>query len=374
MALIEKRATRALIHYENLLYNIHLVKKIIGAKRKICFPVKANGYGHGSAEIGAYAVEAGVDCLSVATLQEGRELRDAGITVPILLLGHVLPEELEYLISYNLTPIAGSLEYLEVLEKRAAIADSIIPLHLKVDTGMSRMGCRLEDAESLVRFIVDSNALELRGICTHFPVSDSCIQADIDFTQNQIEIFETLIGHLHAEGFDTGLVHAANSGGLALHPDSWFDMVRPGLALYGYEPVPRYPLKVKPVMELNSKVILMKKLKKGESVSYGRRWTAPDDTLVGVLPVGYADGINRSLSQKLRILIKGKRYPQVGTICMDQMMVDLGPDPDVRLYDDAIVFGPDPEGNSAADLAKMLDTIPYEITCGINVRVPRIKA
>jgi alanine racemase len=235
----------------------------------------------------------------------------------------------------------------------------------------------------LARQIASCPALEYAGTATHLAVSDSPAPEDRAFTERQIAIFREALEQIRAAGIDPGIVHAANSGAIVLHPDAWFDMVRPGILLYGYNltvsnetSLEEQPIKVEPVMELRTNVALIRQVKKGEPVSYGRIWTADRDTRIAVLPIGYADGLPRLASNKWQAVINGKPYPLVGRICMDQCMADIGPDAvspawrDVRRWDEAVIFGgPAP---SAAILAERIGTIPYEITCNISSRVPRV--
>jgi len=205
-------------------------------------------------------------------------------------------------------------------------------------------------------------------VATHLSVSDSQEGGDIAYTKEQLRRFREAVTSIKQAGIEPGLVHAANSGALAFHDDSYFDMIRPGIFLYGYSPG-NGKLSAKPVMELRSKVVFIRKVKKGEAVSYGRTWTAAEDTIIGVIPAGYADGVPRGLSNNHSVLIRGKAYPIAGRICMDQFMVKLGSETDVKRWDDAIIFGPG--FLSAAGVAEKLNTIPYEITCGITRRVIR---
>ena len=366
------RATRAVIHLNNLKHNIRLIREKVGDDVKICLPVKANAYGHGVVTIAKAACSFGVEYLAVAAVSEGEQLRKNGLKGPIILLNHVLPEETEGLIAQNLIPVAGSCAYLDLLAASACRIGVSLPVHLKVDTGMGRLGCAPDEVLVLARHIQKKESLELTGLCTHFPSADSSLPEDRVFTLEQIEIVREITDKLKECGIDPGLIHTANSGGIATLPASSFDMVRPGIALYGYEPVEDMPLGVKPVMELETRVLFLKKIKKGQSVSYGRTWTAAEDSVIATLPVGYGDGYNRLLSNQGKVLINGRLYPIVGRICMDQCMVDVGNDGAVKLYDKAVLFGPDPSGPSAADIAKQINTIPYEVTCSISPRVPRI--
>jgi len=337
-------------------------------------PVKADAYGHGSLEIAKTSLEAGVSCLGVATVTEGTELRKAGITAPILLFSQPHPAEIPELVQARLTPFVSDTWFALALNERSSAEEIKLPVHIKIDTGMGRLGCAPEEAPALARHIAECRWLELAGTATHFAVSDSADERDRAYTQTQTALFREAAAAIRDAGFDTGIVHAANSGAVILHPEAWFDMVRPGILLYGYKAVEENnapePLRVRPVMELISVVSLIKKVKKGETVSYGRTWTAREDTFIAVLPAGYGDGLPRLASGKWQAVIGGKTYPLAGRICMDQCCVDLGPDPSVRRWDEAVIFGG--SAPDAAALAAATGTIPYEITCNINKRVPRV--
>jgi alanine racemase len=237
---------------------------------------------------------------------------------------------------------------------------------------MGRLGCLPEDAADLAAFILSQKNLSLGGIATHLAVSDSLDEADMAYTKKQLVRFREAVGQVRAAGMEPGLLHAANSGALCFHEDAFFDMVRPGIFLYGYSPAAGIAggLEAKPVMELRTAVVFIRKLRRGEAVSYGRTWIAPEDTFIAVLPAGYADGVPRLLSNNHRVYIRGRPYPLVGRICMDQCMVNLGSETDVSRWDEAVIFGPNAE--TAADIAAKIGTIPYEITCNINKRVPRV--
>jgi alanine racemase len=264
-----------------------------------------------------------------------------------------------------------------MLDKAAVAADIRLPVHLKIDTGMGRMGCPPHEAAVVARQIASCAALEYAGTATHLAAADSAAVEDRAYTGRQIACFNEALDGIRAAGLNPGIVHAANSSAIILHPGAWFDMVRPGILLYGYKAVEETeagltlpPLRVEPVMELRTNVVLIKQVKKGETVSYGRTWTAAQDTEVAMLPVGYADGLPRLASNKWQVFIGGKAYPLAGRICMDQCMADLGPASGVRCGDEAVIFGG--SAPDAADLARLIGTIPYEITCNINKRVPRV--
>jgi alanine racemase len=371
-----------------LRHNIAFVRSLIGS-RKLLVPVKADAYGHGAVAVTVAALAAGASHLGVARVSEAIPLRENGINAPIMLFSIPDPCEILGAIEYGLTCFVADRAFADALadsaERGAARGHAGKPrtpvsVHLKIDTGMGRIGVAPEDAPSLARYIASKKALRLDGVCTHLSVSDSRKPDDIAYTETQITRFTGAVNAIRDAGVNPGIVHAAASGGVLRHPASHFDMARPGIALYGYASGNEEATPVRPVMELVTSVSFLKKVRKDEAVSYGRTWVATQDTTVATLPAGYADGLPRAASGKLWFVINGKRYPQVGAICMDQCMVDVGPAPDVRLRDDVIIFGGNPSRNSgqgdapmtAASIAEAAGTIPYEILCGIGERVPRI--
>jgi len=365
------RATRAIIHLDNLRKNIEAARRKAGLRPKICVPVKADAYGHGSVAVSRCALEAGAQYLAVADVAEGAELRRAGIAAPILLLSQALPQELPAIISQELIPLVSDEEFIEAAAQAAGRAKKQLTVHLKVDTGMGRLGCRPENAAALAAGIASRKNLVLGGTATHLSVSDSREPGDVAYTKEQLRRFMEAIAAIKKAGIEPGIIHAANSGALMFHEDSYFDMIRPGLFLYGYSlGATAEEFSIAPVMELRSAVVSIKRVKKGEAVSYGRTWIAPQDTFIGVIPAGYADGLSRFLSNNHSVNIRGRAYPLAGRICMDQCMVDLGTETPVQRWDEAVIFGPG--FITAADIAEKLGTIPYEITCNINKRVPRL--
>ncbi|MDR2471585.1 MAG: alanine racemase [Treponema sp.] len=378
------RATRALIHLDHLRHNIALVREHTG--RRICMPVKAGAYGHGALPAARTALAAGVEYLAVATVPEGEELRKGGIAAPILLLSIPLPEEIPALAAAGLEPLAGDEEYIDALEKAAAnprradlsgaeksgLSGRKLPVHLKIDTGMGRIGCGPGEAAALASRIAGSKSLRLAGIATHLAASDSTLESDAAYTEKQLDAFRSAVESVRARGVDPGVVHAANTGGVCFYPGAWFDMVRPGILLYGYapeDPRGRPALGVQPLMELESRLSFIKEVKKGRTVSYGRTWTAGEDTLLGTIPAGYADGLSRGLGNNWSVLAGGTERPLAGRICMDQCMIDLGRDSDARRWDPVTIFG----GRiHAGIMAERLGTIPYEVTCAVSGRVPRV--
>ena len=378
------RATRAIIHLDYFKENIANIASMLSKGTRICIPVKADAYGHGAIQCSIAAIQAGARFLAVASVQEGIELRIAGIVAPILLFSLPLPQEIPEIIEHRLTPLVADSLFARLLAKESAAQGTRTAVHLKIDSGMGRIGCRPENALDLAREIVSTQSLYIEGTATHLSSADSIEESDYNYTKEQLRRFTQALKTMRESGIDPGICHAANSGAIVLHPDSFFDMVRPGLLAYGYEPIRGHNKnpQVRAVMELDTHISCIKQVKKGESISYGRKWTAVADTRIATLPIGYADGLPRALSGQLQVSIGGKPFPQVGRICMDQCMVDIGPGGDPALdipkeggpkrWDRAVIFGPQPPSWTARDLADRIDTIPYEICCGIHKRVPRI--
>jgi len=369
-----KRATRAIIHLENISHNLDCIKKLTVGSKKICVAVKADAYGHGAVEVSRKALDWGVDFLAVATVPEALILRDAGIRAPIILFSIALDNEIKQIVKYELTPFVADSTYISKIQKEALSQNKNVNLHLKIDTGMGRIGVTPDNAPDLAAEITNLSNLHLEGVCTHFPVSDSPESDDIEFTEKQIRLFSETVSAIKARGINPGICHTANSGAIISHKSAHFDMVRPGICLYGYYPDQRMDKSAadfRPVMEFVSKIAFIKKVKKGTTISYGRTWTAPEDTWIGSIPAGYADGYNRLLSSKGKVLIRGKSYPVAGRVCMDQFMVDLGPDCELELFEDVVLFGPNKGAPDAAGIGEIAGTIPYEVTCNINKRVPR---
>lgn len=368
------RATRAIIHLGNLQYNIASIQKKIPVGTRICVPVKADAYGHGALPVAVAAIRSGATVLAVASVQEGIDLRESGIVAPILSLSLPIPEEISSIIQYEITPLVVDSEFIGQISEIARSMNKVVPVHLKIDTGMGRIGCNPSQAVALARQIVKEKHLILEGTATHLAAADSTAPDDIAYTLKQIELFDMTIAEMRAAGIDPGIVHAANSGAVCQYPQATYDMVRPGILIYGYPPSKDLDdcMDIKPVMELETRVVSIKKIEKGTSVSYSRTWTAQEDTYIATIPVGYADGLVRCLSPGLKVRIGDENFPIVGRICMDQCMIDIGPDPWVQRWDKVTIFGPDKNGASARTLAYLTDTIPYEITCGINRRVPRV--
>lgn len=367
-------ATHARIHLGNIRDNLRAIRRRVGAA-KVLIAVKANAYGHGAVEVARMAeATGGADWLGVATVPEGIELREAGVKLPILKLSNAFAEELDAAIAYDLTltvaDAEGVLAAQQAAERRGRVAD----VHLKIDTGMRRIGAEPEAAPSLAQAIEASRNLNLQGVFTHLPVSDSPDQHD--WTKEQIGRFRAAVEAIEgAIGRRVELVHSANSGGVLDHPEGWGTMVRPGVMVYGTYPDPLTPhtVRLKPGLSLVSRLSFVKPVAAGETVGYGRTWRAERDTVIGTVPIGYGDGYSRLLSNRGRVLIDGVAYPIAGRVCMDQIMVDLGAGSRLAAGAEVVLIGS--SGGleiGVAEVAALMGTITYEVTCLITPRVARV--
>ena len=380
------RCSKAIIYTENLKNNIVEIKKCLSPQTKLCIAVKADSYGHNAILTSKLAEEAGVEFLAVATVDEGIELRNAGIKCNILLLSICIPEEYESLFKYEITPLIFDLENIKNLSDAADKFFNNITkfkVQLAVDTGMGRIGCYPDEAGEQAQVINNSNHLILSGMCTHFAVSDSLDKENIEFTNKQYEDFEKAIENVKNKGIDPGICSCSNSAAIMNNKNMHINMVRAGIITYGYYPddITKEYLKsvnkdieLKPVLSLETKVVAIRHFKKGQSISYGRTYVCENDTDIAVLPIGYADGLLRRFSPGLCVTINGKNYPVRGRICMDQCMVELGKNHNVKLWDKVLIFGPKESGalNTADDLAKIGKTISYEVLTSISKRIERV--
>lgn len=380
------RCSKAIIYTENLKNNIVEIKKCLSPQTKLCIAVKADSYGHNAILTSKLAEEAGVEFLAVATVDEGIELRNAGIKCNILLLSICIPEEYESLFKYDITPLIFDLENIKNLSDAADKYfnnNAKFKVQLAVDTGMGRIGCYPDEAGEQAQVINNSNHLILSGMCTHFAVSDSLDKENIEFTNKQYEDFEKAIENVKNKGIDPGICSCSNSAAIMNNKNMHINMVRAGIITYGYYPddITKEYLKsvnkdieLKPVLSLETKVVAIRHFKKGQSISYGRTYVCENDTDIAVLPIGYADGLLRRFSPGLCVTINGKNYPVRGRICMDQCMVELGKNHNVKLWDKVLIFGPKESGalNTADDLAKIGKTISYEVLTSISKRIERV--
>ncbi len=365
------RPTVAVIDLKAIRSNVQSVVQKVKPARVMAV-VKANAYGHGMPEVAKTALDAGADYLAVALVEEGIGLREAGILEPTLIFGGFFPDQAKLFVQYDLDATLYSVRNGEALAKAARLLGRRARVHVKIDTGMGRVGVPWEKAADFVAEVAAMDALELVGVYTHFATSD---ERDKTFANLQLERFRWVLKQIESRGISIPIKHAANSGAILDMPEAYFDMVRPGIMLYGYYPsfetTESVPLQ--PAMAFRSRVLFVKEVEKGTSVSYGRKFVAPRKTTIATIPVGYADGYNRLLTNQGEVLIAGKKYPVVGRVCMDQILVDLGPGSQVREGDDVLLFGKTPAGEvSVYDICRKLGTIPYEVTCWVSGRVPRI--
>ena len=361
--------------------NYEYIRRTVGGP--VCAVVKADAYGHGDNVIARVLQEAGAAGFAVSSLGEGRHLRRGGITTPILILGYADPTYAAVLAANDLITTCYSTEYAQALSAAAVKAGVKVKVHLKIDTGMGRIGFALRtDFDAAIREMLEACALpglEMTGLFQHFSVADDTAPENVAYTAEQHALFVKAFHALKAAGREPALVHCDNSAGVMLHPD-WPEglprercMARPGIILYGYDPSDEVRFgRFKPVMTLKTVVSMIKEMQPGQCASYGRRFTAEKPTKVATLCTGYADGYPRLLScGKGVVEIHGKACPVLGRVCMDQMMVDVTDVPEVREDDEAILWG-GTVSDTAETIARKTDTIPYEVLCGVSRRVPRV--
>ncbi len=366
------RSTHAVVHLPALLKNIRLAKRRLKPETKFMAVIKANAYGHGITTVGEYLEQSGlVDMFAVAIPEEGILLRHSGITLPILILGVTDPDHIPAVVANDLTSAVFTAEQIYTFERWAKASGKTAHVHVKLDTGMRRIGVT-DDAmlDALLDAFDACPDVSMDGVFTHFAKSES----DADFTHLQAKRFDAFVARIHARGYHP-IVHAANSGATLDFPELQYDMVRFGISLYGCHPDAKRTAGcgLTPVMSLVTKISNLKTVEAGEGVSYGLRFVASRPTRVATLPIGYGDGYKRCLTGKADVLIGGVRCPQIGTICMDQMMVDVSEVPGVAVGDDVVLIGR--QGNemiTADELADKANTISYEILLSFNDRVPRV--
>ncbi|MEA2101643.1 MAG: alanine racemase [Thermodesulfobacteriota bacterium] len=362
------RPTRVIIDLCAIRENMEAIKQY--TKTRIMMAIKADAYGHGAHETGRYVQDEGLaQSFGVTSIEEGVDLRENGIDLPVLIFSLINPakEDVDHVFRYDLTPSVADVPLVHALKKGAERWQRPINVHVKTDTGMGRLGQGPDDTLGFLETLVKTEGIRISGLYTHFPVSDT---PDNAFTSSQIKVFRELIQRARNQGIDPGICHCANSGAVLDHPASYMDMVRPGIMCYGLYPsgqATRYPA-IRPAMTMRSEIMFVKRVKKGRSLSYGLTYTVSKDTYIATIPVGYADGYPWALHGKAKVLIEGRKYSIAGRICMDMCMIDLGDD----LYapgQEVILFGE--KTITAEDVAAWAGTIPYEITCNMSRRVPR---
>ena len=353
-------------------HNINQIKSLIENRgSKLLAVVKDDAYGHGAIEVARLADKIPVYKLGVATIFEAIELREAGVYLPILVLGTTLPDHAEEIIKNDITQTVCDLDICKKLAQTARKLHKRAKVHVKVDTGMGRIGIHYESAVDYVKKIKQFPELDIEGIFTHFAVADT----EENYTNLQIDRFQSVISMIEKNNIYIPIKHSANSSAILNFPESYFDMVRPGIAIYGIYPChnSRINLCLKPALSLKTRVVYIKEVLQGESLSYGRTYVTQRTTKVATIAIGYGHGLNRKLSNNGEVIIRGKKAPIIGTICMDQSLCDVTHIKDVSVGDEVVIIGKQgTEEIKADDLADKVGTIPYETLCNISRRVPRI--
>jgi alanine racemase len=367
------RPVRAEIDLDAVRANVRTLRAV-SAPAALLAVVKADGYGHGAVPVARAALDAGAAALGVALVEEGIELRDAGIDAPVLVLSEPVPDAAAGVVAYGLTPVVYTLAGIDALAKAVADrgAHDRLGVHLKVDTGMHRVGCDVEAAVELATQVVDRPELELAGVCTHLAVAD---EPGNPYTPAQLARFENVLRDLRARGLPTGTVHAANTAGAIACPAARYDLVRVGIGCYGIAPSDELEGRVdlQPAMSVTARVSHVKRMPAGERISYGLRYETPAVTTIATVPIGYADGVPRELSNHGGVaLVRGRRRPIAGTVTMDQLMLDVD-DLQIEVGDEVVLIGRQgAEEITAAEWARACGTIAYTVVCGIGPRVPRV--
>jgi alanine racemase len=381
---IRQKPTMALIHLDRLIRNLRRLVALADPAGVMPI-IKADAYGHGMIPIAQALTQEGVTGLGVSFLEEGVAMRRAGIPGRILVTGGIVNAQIDHFLQYDLEMTASSVTKAQAISEAAVRLGVLAKVHAKVDTGIGRIGVNWEQAESFFQILASLPGLDVVGIYSHLATAEDLTGEGYDFTREQIRRFRTCLEAAHRCGLDPPLIHLANTAGLLNHPDARFTLTRPGIALYGLPLKSHQPIKskeldlgVEPVMELVSEIVFMKGVRKGTPISYGMTWRAPRDTWIATIPIGYGDGFPRAMGNQGQVLIRGQRYPIVGAVCMDQLMVDVGeghapscPPPEVgepvtligRQGDDEITVG---------EICGITGHIPYEIPILLTTRVPRI--
>jgi len=366
--LVSQRPTRIVVDLDHLAFNLQAIRAHVGVP--VMGIVKANAYGHGLVPVALHLQAQGVEQLGAAFVEEGIALRQAGITAPILVLGGIFGPQIAQFIAHDLEVTVSSLDKLRQVEAAAQAVGRKAVIHLKIDTGMERIGVHSYSAKPFIEAALASQWCVLKGIYSHLSCADDPASP---MTSLQLERFLDACAHIERVGAPMPIRHLANSGGVLHFPQTYLDMVRPGILLYGVLPDPasQNTVAVKPALSLVSQVVYFKVVKAGNPVSYGATWVPEQDTRVVTVPIGYGDGYPRALSSRGQVLIRGQRYPVVGRICMDQFMVDIGHD-SAWNEDEVVLIGQQGGANITAEaLAQTAGTIPYEILTGLNERIPR---
>lgn len=353
-------------------HNLDVIRKQVGSSTKILVVIKADAYGHGLREISRTVLESGVEWLGVTSIAEALELRKLHPNARILILSAGMYEHSKLIVKHDLTPIIASRQMAGLLNEAGQANDKKVKVHIKIDTGMGRLGVWHENALEFIKYVSILPYIQIEGICTHL-ASVSSAQVDMEFTKKQLKDFLDVIESAARDGVYMPIRHIANSGAVLLLKEAYLDLVRVGISVYGLLPSPEFNsgLPLIPVLSLKSRVAYLKDIASGRTVSYGRTYMAKEKTRIATIPIGYSNGYCRSLSNKAQVLIRGRRAPVVGIITMDQIMVDVGNIPGVSVGDEIVLIGGQgTERITATEVARWAGTISYEILCKLNV--PRV--
>jgi len=375
---VNQRPTWAEIDLNNLAANFNTIRQMVGETSKVMAVVKANAYGHGSVQCARRLVKEGAEWFGVAMPEEGIELRSAGIGQPILSLGGFFEGQAAACIQQRLTPVVYRLDMIEALDQAGREANAKVDVHVKIDTGMGRLGVRADQLTEFVAALSKFANVRVDGVMTHFAAADDASCEPL--TELQIRQFDQSVSIFIEHGHRPTYLHLANSAGIYGHREAWGNMVRPGGVLYGLWrdvlPVSVSDAGLKPVMSLHSRIILLKWVPSGETIGYGCTFEASRKTLIAIVPIGYHDGYLRGLSNRSRVIIRGRYAPVIGRISMDLTLVDVTDVPEVELFDQVTLLGSDKTSAdtsiTAEDLARTVGTLSYEVTCGVGQRVPRV--
>jgi alanine racemase len=367
-------------------HNVRELRRITRPNASLLVAVKANAYGHGAVQVAREALNSGADALGVARLEEAIALRDAGLTAPILIFGYTPPKYASELVAYDLAQAVYGLETAHAMSQQLRHGEDRVNVHLKIDTGMGRLGLLPQYRQPLdhpglnidagavetVQRIIDLPRINVVGLMTHFAKADA---ADKTYTQTQLGVLQAFNAQLRQHGIHIPIQHAANSGAIIDLPETHLDMVRAGIAVYGLPPsdeINCHNVHLQPAMALKSRIVHLKRVPAGFKISYGCTYTTERPTVIATVAIGYADGLSRGLSSRGAMLVRGRRVPIVGRVCMDLTMLDVGSIADIALEDEVVVFGSQSGATLSADeLAAMLNTINYEVVATITARVPR---
>jgi len=363
--------TVATIDLTALAHNLLQLRRFLSPGCDVMAVVKANAYGHGAVETAQALVHQGIVRLAVFSIEEGIVLRQAGITASIVILGPVFSQQVEDLFAYRLTPVVSDPASLTLLGQCADRYASPYPIHLKIDTGMGRLGVIQSELETILRKHALPSSLYLEGVMSHLADSDGLEPGP---TEQQVQLFDRAIKVVREAGFSTPLMHLANSAGIVRFPSAHYSLVRPGIMLYGYHTLPPSvrPPDLRPVLSLTTRIVQLRLIQPGETVSYNRTFMARRPTRIAVLPIGYSSGVCRRLSNRGQVLIRGQRATIAGIVCMDMLMVDVTEIQDVAVGDEVVLIGQQgTERITAKDIAEWTGTISYEVLCAISQKIPR---